>query len=224
MASSEFCHEEMMLDVATSLVQAYLHVNGYFTVTDYPLVESVPDSAPRTLTDIDMLAVRFGRPANSHNHRSTGSGKVTGPVAVETDPALECSDDRTDMIVAEVKQGRAQVNPGSRNRHALAAALARFGCCEATEAPNLVKALLQHGRAQGERGHVVRMVLFASRGERAPHGWHWVQLDHVLRFLDGYLRSETDPLGTVDVHDPALAWLSLLQKCDLTLQRKMPAT
>jgi hypothetical protein len=50
------------VDVSTSLVQAYPHVNGYFTAADYPLVEPARDTAPRTLTDIDMLAVRLARP------------------------------------------------------------------------------------------------------------------------------------------------------------------
>lgn len=44
------------MDVATSVVQAYLHLNGYFTATDYPLVESVRDASPRMLTDIDGTA------------------------------------------------------------------------------------------------------------------------------------------------------------------------
>lgn len=210
-----------MMDVSTSLVQAYLHVNGYFTATDYPLVESSRDQAPRTLTDIDMLAVRFGH-APVADHRRRRPDKVHGPVAAVTDPALASPDDRTDMIVAEVKQGKAQVNPGARNRHALAATLARFGCCSKDEAPSLVQALLQHGRAQGESNHVVRMVLFASSGERAPRGWHWVHLDHVFRFLDHYLRTEQSVLGHVDLHDPALAWLSLLHKCQLSLQEERP--
>lgn len=203
------------MDVCTSLVQAYLHVNGYFTTTDYPLVEQVPHQPPRTLTDMDMLAVRFA------GHESTMDGvrkpRVSGPVSAEVDPVLGVKDGQTDMIVAEIKQGRAQVNPGARNRHALAGALARFGCCAKREAPSLVRTLLQHGHAQGEQGHVIRMVLFASQGERAPRGWHWVHLDHVFMFLDGYLTREQKTLGHVDLHDPALAWLTLLHKCDLSL-------
>lgn len=210
------------MDVSTSLVQAYLHVNGYFTATDYPLVESLRDQAPRTLTDIDMLAVRLHRYAGPEKHIGNAASKVRGPLAPRADPALQCPDDRTDMIVAEVKQGRAQVNAGSRNRHVLAAALVRFGCCGEEEAPSLVQALLQHGRAQGKSEHIVRMVLFASSGARAPHGWHWIHLDHVFRFLDNHLRSEQSVLGQVDLHDPALAWLSLLHKCNLTLNTEAP--
>lgn len=211
-----------MTDVSTDLVQAYLHVNGYFTATDYPLLESRHDSAPRMVTDMDMLAVRLAHPEND-NHKSgkkTSGHRVTGPVVASADPALQCPADRTDMIVAEVKQGLARVNPATRNRHALAGALARFGCCDVASAPKVVGGLLQRGKSVSKNGHVVRMVLFASRGERAPRGWHWVHLDHVITYLDRYLRNRGDMLKHVDLHDPALSWLSLLGKCELTIEHK----
>ncbi len=210
------------MDVSTSLVQAYLHVNGYFTATDYPLVESLPDQGPRMLTDIDMLAIRLHHKAGLKGQGRNDSSKVRGPVTVQTDPELACPRDHTDMIVAEVKQGRAHVNPGSRNRQVLAAALVRFGCCGTEEATSLVKALLQHGRAQAIGGHIVRMVLFASSGMQAPRGWHWIHLDHVFLFLENFLRTEQNALGHVDLHDPALAWLSLLRKCDLSVTARSP--
>lgn len=203
------------MDAGTSLVQAYLHVNGYFTATDYPLVELVPDAGPRAVTDIDMMAVRFGHRRENHLGNTD-----TGPVIVKTDPMLNSPNDRTDMIVAEVKQGRAQINPGSKNRHALAATLVRFGCCQIDEAPGLVRKLLHRGYVQSPNGHSIRMVLFASHGDRAPKGWHWVHLDHVFQFLDNYLREEHDVMGLLDLHDPALNWLSLLHKCNLSLQQK----
>jgi len=49
------------MDVSTQLVRAYLHVNGYFTTTEYPLVESRRAHPPRMRTDIDLMAVRFPR-------------------------------------------------------------------------------------------------------------------------------------------------------------------
>lgn len=208
------------MDVSTSLVQAYLHINGYLTATDYPLIQSRHDQPSRTLTDVDMLAVRFGRHAEPGPapKLGKGTGVVSGPVVTQTDPELKCRDDQTDMIISEIKQGRAQVNPGSRNQQVLAATLIRFGCCNALEAPALVQKLLQNGRARAQAGHVLRMVLFASRGDHAPRGWHWVHIDHVLLYLDKYLREESNRLGGVDLHDPALSWLTLLQKCGLQLQ------
>lgn len=215
-----------MMEIGTSLVQAYLHINGYFTATDYPLLESRRGTAPRMLTDIDILATRFAHP--EHDELRAAKGKsaqtVTGPVAMSVDPVLQCPSDRTDMIVAEVKQGLARVNPAARNRKALEAALARFGCCSAASAPNVVGRLLQRGKSIGRNGHVVRMVLFASRGERAPRGWHWIHLDHVINYLDRYLRSQGEMLKHADLHDPALAWLSLLGKCGFSLEHRETAT
>ena len=61
------------------------------------------------------------------------------------------------------------------------------------------------------------MVLFASQGDRAPRGWHWMHLDHVFRFLEAYLRRQGARVSHADLHDPALAWLSLLHKCGLAI-------
>jgi len=212
------------MDVSTQLVRAYLHVNGYFTTTEYPLVESRRAHPPRMRTDIDLMAVRFPRRATPEGTRDGSKTHVSGPVAAHCDPVLGAPADATDMIVAEIKQGRAQVNPAARDRQVLAAALARFGCCHAGEAPDLVQELLQHGRARGESQHVIRMVLFASHGDSAPRGWHWVHLDHVFRYLDDYLHRHQRVLAGVDLRDPALSWLSLLRKCEITLSVEGPSS
>ncbi len=209
----------MVMDVGTNLVAAYLNINGYFTASDYPLVESRRGNASRTFTDIDLLAVRFGRAGKqkASSAAAEGARKVEGPLSAISDPMLGCHDELTDMIVAEVKQGQARINPAASNPRTLEAALTRFGCCLVEEAPSLVQQLMRHGRAQGSSGHVMRMVLFASRGDHPPHGWHLVHLDHVFHYLDDYLRSNQDMLGVVDLHDPALSWLALLQKCNIEL-------
>ncbi len=46
------------MDTAVSLVNAYLHLNGYFTVTEYQVTETHRRGA-RARTDIDVLGVRF---------------------------------------------------------------------------------------------------------------------------------------------------------------------
>ena len=48
------------MDTAVGLVQAYLQINGYFTVTEYPVVEAMRrQGGYRTSTDLDVLAIRF---------------------------------------------------------------------------------------------------------------------------------------------------------------------
>jgi hypothetical protein len=49
------------MDTAVALVQSYLHVNGYFTVVEYPVLETRRGGPPRTVTDLDVLAFRFPR-------------------------------------------------------------------------------------------------------------------------------------------------------------------
>ena len=47
------------MDTSVALVQAYLRINGYFTVTEYPVIASRSDGTYRTATDLDILAFRF---------------------------------------------------------------------------------------------------------------------------------------------------------------------
>ena len=47
------------MDTAVALVQAYLNVNGYFTVIEYPVLEAYRRGHARSVTDLDVLAFRF---------------------------------------------------------------------------------------------------------------------------------------------------------------------
>ena len=47
------------MDTAVGLVQSYLYMNGYFTVTEYPVLELMASGEYRTVTDVDILALRI---------------------------------------------------------------------------------------------------------------------------------------------------------------------
>ena len=47
------------MDMGVALVQAYLRVHDYFTVSEYPVLEARRHGDHRMATDIDILAVRF---------------------------------------------------------------------------------------------------------------------------------------------------------------------
>jgi hypothetical protein len=101
------------MDGAVGIVQAWLRLRGYFTVTEYPIVDAWRFGGPRTLTDLDVLAFRF-----------PGAGAPDLPLH----PVLDAAG-RPDMLIGEVKEGRAELNHAARDPAVLAAALARFGCC-----------------------------------------------------------------------------------------------
>ena len=63
------------MDTAVALVQAYLHLNGYFTLTEYPVIEAMRSGDYRTRTDLDVLAVRFPAAAYQVSRR----GAVRNP-------------------------------------------------------------------------------------------------------------------------------------------------
>ena len=104
------------MDNAVALVRAYLHVNGYFTVTEYPVLEAARHGGYRTVTDLDVLAVRFP----GAGRRVLGRG---GRHRFETDPALRVPADRPDMLVAEVKEGRGRFNEATLDAAVIEAAL-----------------------------------------------------------------------------------------------------
>jgi hypothetical protein len=58
------------MDNAVALVQAYLQVNGYFTVTGYPVLEAARHGI-EVATDLDVLALRFpGRGSSCRRSRA----------------------------------------------------------------------------------------------------------------------------------------------------------
>lgn len=64
------------MDNAVALVQAYLRVNGYLTVTVYPIVEALPAGGFQTATDLDVLGFRFGHSRMPQSPRAPmGAGR-----------------------------------------------------------------------------------------------------------------------------------------------------
>ena len=201
------------MDTAVALVQAYLNINGYFTVVEYPVLEAFRGTVARSVTDLDVLAMRFSGAGHEvirgQSHRPM-SGRVFQP-----DAALGCPADRPDMIVGEVKEGPARFNPATRDPHVLQVALARFGCCRPQEAEDLARSLLARGRADAPAGHVVRMVAFGSAAETdEARRWHTVPMAHVVTFLRGYLREHWGVLKHAQIKDPTIGILALLEKFD----------
>lgn len=195
------------VDNAVALVQAYLNLNGYFTVTEYPILEVKRTRRYRMVTDLDILAFRFpyaGRPM---------VGSAHGKSAFVTDPALHCPSDQSDMIIGEIKEGRASLNRGARNPRVIEAVLARFGCCSPQTVADVVESLLRDGKAITHGGHCARLVAFGSSvtdhgGER----YESISLGHIVVYLQSYLREHWEALRHAQFKHPALGFLMTLEK------------
>jgi len=120
------------MDNAVALVQTYLRINGYFTVSEYPVILPAAGGGYRTATDLDMLGFRFpGAGRMSPREALPGASGAEIP-----DPALGVRGDHPDMLIGEVKEGRAELNGAATDAAVLRAVLTRFGCCPPRSTPD----------------------------------------------------------------------------------------
>jgi len=172
------------MDAATALVQAYLHANGYLTATEYPIVEAIAGGGYRMITDIDMLAVRLpgaGRIITTERGDAAYQSRLWEP-----DPRLidGRADSRTDFIIGEVKEGRAELNRGAREPETIITAIRRFAFVEPHVAENLARQLLKKSHAELPDGKVqVRLFAFGSRRSDRPGTDNVILLEECLAYL-----------------------------------------
>ena len=195
------------MDQAVALVEAYLRVNGYFTVSEYPVVEARRYGGFRTATDLDILAFRF-----------PGAGRLV-PESAEhdhvyaPDPELGCPSDCAEMLIGEVKEGKAELNEAAREPSVLEAALTRFGCCQRCHVHEVVQQILQKGHATTNCRHRVRMVAFgASPSHLGRPKYDVISLGHIQRFLTDYIGQHWEVLHQAQFKDPVFGFLVMLEK------------
>ena len=156
--------------------------------------------------------VRRHRPHRPHRpHRRRPGNEVE----LAPDPALGTADDRIDMIVGEVKEGRAELNRGARDPHVLKAVLTRFGCSPPEMADRVVQDLLAHGVSDlpPPYGYRTRLVAFGARSPE-PLGYpcQVISLSQVIRFTQGFLREHWDILRHAPSKDLTMGLLMTMEK------------
>lgn len=199
------------MDNAVGLVQAYLRVNGYFTVSEYPILAASGGGGYRSVTDLDILAFRFPF-ATKHPEGWQRNSRNEAPLVLP-DPALAIAADQPDMLIGEVKEGRAVLNAAATNPDVVGAALVRFGCSPPDDTASVVDRLLRMGRVTPASRHVPRLMAFGSSiDDSNPRLYRTVRLGHVVQFLQRYLREYRELMHASDLKDPALGTLLLIEK------------
>ncbi|MEA2024753.1 MAG: hypothetical protein U9N79_10765 [Actinomycetota bacterium] len=193
------------MDTAVALVQSYLYMNGYFTVTEYPVLELIANGEYRTVTDVDMLALRI--PGAGRTSDSSSSAIVA------VDPALDVDLDRVDLIIAEVKEGKAELNASARDPKVLRAALNRFGAVPDDRITAVIEQLLEDGEAEHPEGARVRLMAFGSRPPvQRRTKYRWMLHGDLVGFMHRTIDEHWSAAQTIQSKDPALSFLLLLEK------------
>lgn len=197
------------MDGAVALVQAYLYANGYFTVTEYPVVWRAKEGGYRAATDLDVLAVRFPGAGRILPSEDGGGGVVR---IFDPDPALRTSDDHVDLVIAEVKEGEAMLNRGARDPGVLRAALARFGAAPPDEVDGIVERLVTSGNVISPSGARVRLLAFGATRPTSKRRYHAITLGHVVNFIRGLVRDHWEMMQQARFKDPAMEMVMVLEK------------
>lgn len=202
------------MNAGVDLVEAYLHLNGYLTLSELPVIRGSGDDY-REVTDLDILAVRF--PWASYSI----PGGQPGPeddLSLAVDTSLVSDRERVDVIIGEVKEGKPRINDTLRSPDALLTALRRVGLGPDDQMLRLVDDLRQRGESVrgAESGFFipfrVRLIAFgAGKRGRRDH-FTVVSLRHVARFVENYLDRYHEILRPSDLPEATLGVLHLLRK------------
>lgn len=192
------------MDHAVALVETYLRMNGFFTVSEYPLIGRGADGW-KPITDVDMMAVRFPK---ASEYAPAGMAHCTEG----QDAALSVDPGRVHMLIAEVKEGRAELNRSAADCRVITTALARFGCCDADEASAVSRALLRDGSAITPCGHLVELAAFGTSQPEGRGRYRVILLSHVVEYIRSYVRKHWDILHVAQFKDPVFGLYVLERK------------
>jgi hypothetical protein len=205
------------MDIAVNLVETYLRLNGYMTLSEFEVQARRPDGTFRAVTDIDIMALRFpgdifaGDPHEAPDTR----------LLLLDDPELRLEPGQIDVVIGEVKQSDAEFNPGIRDHKVLHQMLHRidwlFDGDLLAMVDDLASSNLCVSEARGGGEIRVRLVAFG----RAPHcDLHTMTHAHMVQTLLRFFSGTDLAFRPVQFRDPAPAMLSLLLKSGFEVSPK----
>ena len=199
------------MDAAVGLVKAYLELCGYFVLTELP-VRARDKSGYHDVTDIDIVAVRFAH----QQHRTSEAMVQPLQMLLGSDPVLGTFEDGLDVIVGEVKESQAVLNPALHKKEMIAFALRRVGCCPEEAVEEEAKLVIKHGerehRMAGGMRCCVRLVAFAGYGRSNRKTPRFVSLEHCAAFVAERFRENGEALSNARFKDPTLGLFALQSK------------
>jgi hypothetical protein len=188
-----------------------LRLNGFFTVTEFPVVARTRRAA-LSLTDMDILAVRFPHA----QHWIPGDGVADQELG--RDKALDIDSESMQLIIGEVKEGKAWVNRSALKPQVLEAVVRRFGCCE-DHPKRIAHEILKFGSANTAVNGIpcrVRLIVFGGvEDEYHPTRYTSLPLKHVVEYMNAYMLKYADVFQPAELKDEGLSIMALMAKLGL---------
>lgn len=206
------------MDVAVDLVEVFLRFNGYLTLSEWHILGENPEGKWETLTDVDILAVRFPGQillADTHDVHEAAELEMPGVV-------LQLEDDTVDVIIGEVKQGEAVLNPSLTDHNTLHTVLHRLQWLySGRDLGRVVGDLRDRGvcytPARGGGQVRTRLVAF---GQATEASMNVIPLGVILERVAMTLEKHEDVLRSVLFASPSAATLKLLHKTGFRFSRR----
>ena len=204
------------MDIAVNLVENYLRLTGYLTLSEFEVQRRDKQGRFKTVTDIDVMAMRLPGDiylGDPHDERD-------GELLLIDDPTLELEPECVDVIIGEVKQGTAELNPGIKDHAVLHSMLRRVEWIYAEPLEDVVNALqrkpVHRSPARGAGKVRTRLVAF---GRAEDSSLNVIPLSHVVTKMLGFFEDHEDAFRPIQFREPAPAFLRLLLKSGFDIEK-----
>lgn len=203
------------MNAGVRLVHSYLVLNGFFTITELPVLRQLRRGEYDQVTDLDLLGVRFAR---AEYVVPRGRPGPADDLRLASDELWHDTPADVDVIIAEVKEGKPRLNDALRRPEALETALRRVGCIPEAQMAASIERLRHHGEVRLDAGQPdcldvrVQLVAFGDGPQGQRSGYRVISLQHVAAFVERHLERYHDVLQPADLGDTPLGLLHLLRK------------
>lgn len=210
------------MDAASGLVEVFLRVNGYLTLTEWQIQVMNARGQWETITDVDVVGVRF--PGDIFLAESQDPDiKETLKVSADL---LNLDRGVIDVIVGEIKEGEAVFNPALTRYETLYTVLHRISWLYANDGlEKVVSDLGAHGisyqTAPGGDSIRTRLVAF---GQSPAADVNTIPIDLILEQSTQFLAAHDALFRSVRFVNPVAATLKLLHKTGFELTREKPVS
>ena len=206
------------MDIAVNLVENYLRLTGYLTLSEFEVQRRDEGGRYKTVTDVDIMAMRMpGDLYVGDPHEEEDDDCV---LLLIDDPVLKLEPGLIDVIIGEVKQGYAELNPGIRQHAVLHSMLRRIGWIYDEPLETIVEALehrdVHHSPARSGGRVRTRLVAF---GRADSSNLHTISHSHIVTTMLRFFEEHEEAFKPIQFREPAPAFLRLLLKAGFDVHK-----